>query len=130
MAVVPRSFYLLEEYEEGLKGLCNEISWGLQSANDSTLSDWLCKIFFHIDNRGSYYFDLSVHCGPKYPDEAPQIKFIKKINVDWIDPQTLNVNPQRVDSLRSWKRGLKIRDVLADIRKLLEPIAASEGERV
>ncbi|KAM3176782.1 hypothetical protein ACTXT7_005798 [Hymenolepis weldensis] len=121
--VVPRSFYLLEEYEEGIKGLCNEISWGLKAADDTTLSNWICKIFFHIDNKGSFYFDLSVNCGPLYPDEAPQVTFDTKVEADW-------VNPQKVDCLRNWKRGQKIKDILVDIRILLQPIAATQGQRL
>ncbi|VDO06355.1 unnamed protein product [Rodentolepis nana] len=127
--VVPRSFYLLEEYEEGLKGLCNEISWGLKSADDSTLSDWMCKIFFH-NEKGSFFFDLSAHCGPRYPDEPPQIKFDTAVKADFVNPQTRIVNAQKVDSLRGWKRGKKLSDVLTDIRKLLENIAATQGQRL
>lgn len=72
LVVVPRSFYLLEEYEEGLKGDMGEVSWGLKAADDVTMSDWICKIFFP-NNTGTFYFDVSVKCSPKYPDEAPEV---------------------------------------------------------
>lgn len=42
---MPRSFRLLDELEKGQKGLASDgVSFGLQEADDITLTNWSCTI--------------------------------------------------------------------------------------
>ena len=106
--VIPRSFKLLEELEEGQKGNSTDgVSWGLDNETDMTMTRWngmiigpsrvsltgylavvrsinaLCNIFKTcFENR---MYSLKIECGPRYPDEPPVIKFYTRVNMSGVD---------------------------------------------
>ena len=84
--IVPRNFRLLDELEKQEKGGSDQtVSFGLCQADDITLSHFQCTILGYpntcIDNR---IISLLVHCGPDYPNKAPEIQFQNKLNFPFI----------------------------------------------
>mmetsp|Transcript_24638 Transcript_24638/g.30149 ORF Transcript_24638/g.30149 Transcript_24638/m.30149 type:complete len:143 (+) Transcript_24638:349-777(+) len=106
--VVPRSFKLLDELEQGEKGQgiphphAGFISFGLVDSSDMTLSAWNASIIGPQNtNLGDRIFSLSVITNETYPEKAPRVFFKNKMNMPCVNQTTGEVN---VDSLANWNR--------------------------
>lgn len=111
---IPRNFKLLEELEKSEHAMVNnQISYGLTNAEDMSLTDWTCSIIG--PNGGNFegrFYQLKVTCGPNYPNQPPDVRFVTRINLSKVN-QTGAVSG--IPSLTSWNSSKSMEDVLVDL---------------
>ncbi|KAL7575576.1 hypothetical protein ACA910_020149 [Epithemia clementina (nom. ined.)] len=118
VVIVPRNFKLLEELEKSEKGqgdMC--ISFGLVDSGDTFLTEWNGGILGPPATMfADRFYELRIHCPPKYPAQPPDVRFVSKINMGCVDGKTGKVNANKVPAMRNWNRNMGIEQVLQSIR--------------
>lgn len=65
-------------------------------------------------------YELRLVCGNDYPNKPPSIKFVTKINMPGVDPNSGVVDSKAVSVLKNWTKDNTIQDALLGIRKEME----------
>ncbi|KAJ7088860.1 UBC-like protein [Mycena belliarum] len=119
MAKVPRNFRLLEELEKGEKGIGDgSCSYGLEDSDDIMMSNWNGTIIGpgHTVHENRIY-SLKITCGDRYPDAAPKVQFLSRVNLPFVSPDDGTVKPTLLPVLATWSSRSSLETVLVEIRK-------------
>ncbi|KAH8111082.1 UBC-like protein [Phellopilus nigrolimitatus] len=119
MARTPRNFRLLEELEKGEKGIGDgSCSYGLEDGEDILMNNWTGTIIGpgHTVHENRIY-SLKITCGNNYPDSPPEVKFLSRVNLPFVDQINGNVRANELLVLARWDRSKSIETVLVEIRK-------------
>eukprot|EP01059_Diplonema_ambulator_P019745 TRINITY_DN33390_c0_g1_i1.p1 TRINITY_DN33390_c0_g1~~TRINITY_DN33390_c0_g1_i1.p1 ORF type:complete len:140 (+),score=16.64 TRINITY_DN33390_c0_g1_i1:122-541(+) len=116
--VVPRNFKLIDELEKAEKDPTSAgISLGLEDYSDIFMHNWNATIFgpmgTSFENR---IYSLKIHCDKHYPNKAPQITFITKVNMECVNGRG-DIDPSKVPVMSNWKPELGMMDCLMGIRQ-------------
>jgi len=130
--IIPRSFKLRLELEAAEKGEEKQdehsawISFGLGELVDNAryeeqLSNWTASIIGPQNtNLGERIYQLSIYCGPAYPDQPPVVTFVQKINMPGVGPKGA-CDPKVF--IKNWNRTNTMADFLRAIRVAMVPAA-------
>lgn len=61
-------------------------------------------------------YSLQIYCGPSYPDEAPTIRFVTRVNLPCVGTEG-EVNPKRLAVLANWDQSYSLETVLSQLRR-------------
>ncbi|KAF7983652.1 hypothetical protein HWV62_19531 [Athelia sp. TMB] len=118
-AKIPRNFRLLEELEKGEKGIGDgSCSYGLEDGDDIMMSKWNGTIIGpgHTVHENRIY-SLKIYCGESYPDVAPVVHFLSRVNLPFVSQTNGSVDPSKLAVLGQWSRNSSIESVLVEIRR-------------
>ena len=111
--MIPRTFRLLAESEKEGNGL---VTYGLKDANDNTFTDWNGSILMD-DGR---FFELVLKCGQDYPQKPPEVRFITRVNIPFVNQSNGLVLPGSLPILQKWNRDCTLESYLMSIRDELK----------
>ncbi|CAG0884566.1 unnamed protein product [Darwinula stevensoni] len=64
-------------------------------------------------------YSLKMETSPRYPDEAPSVRFLTRINMTGVHSTTGLIDPKIVPLLSHWQRSYTLKNVLYELRRLM-----------
>lgn len=62
-------------------------------------------------------YSLKITCGESYPDAPPDIQFLSRVNLPFVNSLDGKVDRAKLPVLASWNRNSSIEHILVEIRK-------------
>ena len=66
-------------------------------------------------------YSLKITCGPKYPDDPPDIQFLSRVNLPFVSQLNGKVDQSKLPVLANWNRSQSLESLLVEIRKSVTP---------
>lgn len=64
-------------------------------------------------------YSLKITCGPSYPEARPDVQFLSRVNLPFVNQINGKVDFTKLPILANWSRNLSIETVLVEIRKFV-----------
>ncbi|KAE8208552.1 hypothetical protein CF335_g330 [Tilletia laevis] len=82
------------------------------------MSNWNATIIGpgHSVHQNRIY-SLKIHCGDRYPDEAPVVQFLTKINLPCVNASNGMIIKDALPVLKNWNRASTMEAILVELRK-------------
>lgn len=81
------------------------------------ISQPTCINLFNQTVHENRIYSLKITCGDNYPDVRPDVQFISRVNLPFVNQENGKVDPNKLHVLLNWSRNLSIENVLVEIRK-------------
>ncbi len=95
------------------------ISMGLVSYDDILLTEWNGSILgppnTSFDGR---LYEMRITAGPNYPNEAPVVRFISRINLPHVN-QSTGLVERTLPGITNWSRTMNIESVLVSLKNVM-----------
>jgi ubiquitin-conjugating enzyme E2 variant len=62
-------------------------------------------------------YSLQITCGENYPDKPPEVKFISRVNLPFVNGGNGKVDPSKLPTLANWTRNGTLETLLTEIRR-------------
>ncbi|KAF8309255.1 UBC-like protein [Clavulina sp. PMI_390] len=62
-------------------------------------------------------YSLRITCGERYPDVPPEIAFVSKVNLPFVNQLNGSIDKTKLAVLGNWSQSTTLEKILTDIRK-------------
>merc|ERR1711976_489676 len=68
-------------------------------------------------------YSLSIYCGEDYPNVAPEVRFISRVNMDCVNQDNGSIIKSKFNTLKNWNSEYTIETILIELRNQMSSSA-------